>query len=753
MTSELEAAERAVALQPEDAGLWYRLGLARLDSGLLEKSEDCWRKVLALDPRHARASVNLGLVMQHAGRADEALEQYRHATAADPSLAQGWFNLGALLLERDRPREALEPLRTAVRLEPASAQWHAALGSALRISGSPRDAIVSLRAALERDPSLQGTHSELLELLSRLPGETPRHLYDAHLEWARRHAGEGARDHPNVPDSRRRLRLGYVSRDFTRPAIASCLQPVLAWHDPSQFEVLCYSDAFAEDPVSWRLRARGVKWRTTAAVNDEAFAAGIREDGIDLLVDLDGHAGRRMPVFARKPAPVQASWLGYPCTTGLRAIDYRLANAHLLRPGAEQVHAERLVRLPGSDGERLARELETAYRQMWQTWCAREAPRSFDVAPATVPPRSAVAGPVRAGAPARVVLDGVFFQDFGTGISRVWQMLLGEWVTSGFAEQVVLLDRQDTAPRIPGIRRRVVPRHAYERLDEDRALLQRICDEERATVFASTYFSSPLTTPSVLMVYDMIPEVFGSDLDVPMWREKDASIRRARRFVAISSSTARDLCGFYPEIDPGRVTVAHCGVSPVFRPAEPASIDGFRNRHGISRPYFLLVGSRVTYKNTITFLRVFSRFRERGRLAVVCVGGEKTLEPELAALREGSERHMLRLDDEEMRLAYAGAVALAYPSAYEGFGMPVAEAMACGCPVITTGMASLPEVAGEAAIYVKPMDEAALDAALRRVQDPTVRAELAAKGVEQARRYSWATMAKTVAGVLTETAA
>jgi glycosyltransferase involved in cell wall biosynthesis len=257
-----------------------------------------------------------------------------------------------------------------------------------------------------------------------------------------------------------------------------------------------------------------------------------------------------------------------------------------------------------------------------------------------------------------------------------------------------------------------------------------------------------------MTAYDMIPEVFGNDLGIPMWREKGICIRQARRFVAISANTARDLCCFYPEVAPDRVTVAHCGISRLFRPATGAEIEGFRRRHGIERPYFLLVGSRATYKNAQAFLRAFAAFRDRARFAVVCVGGERNLEPELAALKGGSERHMLRLEDDELRLAYAGAVALAYPSVYEGFGMPVAEAMASGCPVITTRNASLPEVAGDAALYVKPIDdEAGLHEAMARVQEPALRADLIARGVARARRFSWTTMAGILAGELAKAGA
>lgn len=951
MTSAaLEAAERAVASQPDDAGLWYRLGIARLDSGLLAESEPCWRKVLALDPRHAKANVNLGLVLQHTGRGDEALQCYRDAAAADPALAQARFNLGALLLERGQPADAVEPLQAALQLEPAQPGWHAALGSALREAGAPRDAVKSLQTALQLDPSMHRAHSEMLHALNLIPGLTPERIHEEHVEWARRHAGSARiREHANSREADRRLRVAYLSADFRDPSVSLCLQPVLAWHDTSRFDIFCYSDAVEEDPVSWRLRARNVTWRATAGLSDEQFVAGIREDRIDLLVDLAGHTagGRRMPVVARKPAPVQAAWLGYPCTTGLDAMDYRITDRHVCPDGFERYWAERLVRLPGSqwcfkpefgspdvapppstlqqavtfgslhdllaltpevialwarllrsvpasrliiaargadrpaarlgeklaaagveperiealgdlsaalqlqlhgridinldvfpcsgaaaalrslwmgvpfvtlrgpacasrsaagildevglgelvadtedgyvdtaaalarDRERLAclrgelrgrlerselmqaerytRGLESAYRKMWRAWCAREPARQMQIEPLASGPRNAFpppAGKAGAGArPLRVVLDGVFFQDFGTGISRVWQSLLHEWVASGFAEHVLLLDREETAPRFPGVKRRVVPRHSYGALAEDRSMLQRVCDEEGASVFASTYYSHPIGTPSVMTVYDMIPEVFAVDLSQPMWLEKDACIRHARRFIAISSSTARDLCSFYPEILQTQVTVAHTGVSPLFRPAAAGELESFKKRHGITRPYFLLVGSRETYKNAETFLRVFAAHRDRQRLAVVCVGGEKNLQPELQALRAGSERFMLRLDDAELRVAYSGAIALAYPSTYEGFGMPVAEAMASGCPVITTPNASLPEVAGDAAIYVRPMDEAALADALIRIQQPELRNALIAAGLARAKLFSWTKMAQIVARVLAEAAA
>jgi glycosyltransferase involved in cell wall biosynthesis len=355
----------------------------------------------------------------------------------------------------------------------------------------------------------------------------------------------------------------------------------------------------------------------------------------------------------------------------------------------------------------------------------------------------------------QIVIDGVFFQIANSGIARVWKSLLEEWVKTGFAQHLIVLDRDGTAPRIPGIRYRPVPKFSYDNTGADAEMVQAVCDEKQADLFISTYYTTPLTTPSVFMAYDMIPEVIGADLNQTGWREKHFGILHACRYITISENTARDLVRLFPHIPEWAVTVAHCGVPKGFSPASSDEINQFKSQFNLSKPYYLVVGERLGvnwYKNVIFFFRALRKITGEKDFAVVCVGGYEQLEPELAVLVEGVETHVLALNDAELRAAYSGAIALVYPSRYEGFGLPIAEAMACACPVITCRTSSIPEVAGDAALYV---DESNLDDlihALHQVQQSETREALIAAGLKQCQKFSWTKMANIVSRVLLETA-
>lgn len=346
-----------------------------------------------------------------------------------------------------------------------------------------------------------------------------------------------------------------------------------------------------------------------------------------------------------------------------------------------------------------------------------------------------------------IIVDAVFFQYYNTGIARVWKSLLAEWAATDFGKRILILDRAGKAPRIAGLRYLEFPAHDYGNILLDQQLIQKVCDYKNARLFISSYYTSPLTTPSILLVYDMIPEILKTDLNHPMWVEKDHAIKRASSYVCISANTAKDLIKFHPEIMPGSVAVSHTGVG--FHPPCSERLDAFRNKYGIERPYFLICGGRSSYKNVIQFFEAFARFNaERVNFAILCTGPGESLQPEFAALAGNASIHLLDLPDEELECAYAGAIALVYPSLYEGFGMPIIEAMACACPVIACPNGPIPEVAGDAAMFVSAGDVDEMYQALQQIQQRDRRDALIAKGRERAALFSWRKMADDIAAIM-----
>ncbi len=350
-----------------------------------------------------------------------------------------------------------------------------------------------------------------------------------------------------------------------------------------------------------------------------------------------------------------------------------------------------------------------------------------------------------------ITIDGIFFQLYSTGIARVWKSLLEEWANTEFGSHLVVLDRVGTAPKIEGISYYQIPAYDYNNTDADRKMLQQVCNDLSAELFISTYYTTPLETPSVFMGYDMIPEVLGFDLNLPMWQEKQRAIEHASAYLTISEHTATDLIKVHPDIDRSIVTVAHCGAQPIFTIQSTESIDTFRNKYGINKPYFILIGSSLgSYKNGILFWQAFSQLDNAADFDLICTGAAASNVEELKQYAPDSNIYHLQLDDRELSIAYAGAVALVYPSKYEGFGLPIVEAFSSGCPVITCPNASIPEVAGEAAIYVFDDDIDGMAEALCEVQKPQVRAALIAAGLEQVKQFSWAKMGNVVQSVLIE---
>ncbi len=381
----------AIALAPDKAHYRFNLGNALLALGRLEEASAAFRAALALEPAHLAARSNLAQALMQDARHEEAAVELRRLLAqqpraktrealvralvacadADPAAAANYDEAAELLAtapeqasdplaaqltaahcrkQRGRFTEAAEHYRAALALQPDAAGTHNELANCYNQLGGIDEAIFHYRETYRLDPEFSAALTALLGCLNYDPACTPEASAAEHRRWAREVA---ARHYPpaprfdHAPDAERRLHIGYVSPDFRRHPVSAIFAPVLAAHDRERFEISCYYSHAGEDAVTLRLKSLAGRWRAVAEMDDTALAEQIRADGIDILVDLAGHTTHnRLLAFARRPAPVQVSWLGYFNTTGLATMDYFLSDPWSSPTGQERYYVERLVRLP-----------------------------------------------------------------------------------------------------------------------------------------------------------------------------------------------------------------------------------------------------------------------------------------------------------------------------------------------------------------------------------------------------------------------
>jgi predicted O-linked N-acetylglucosamine transferase (SPINDLY family) len=341
---------RALELEPGRAAVCNNLGIALKQLGKLDEAAACHRRTLDLLPNFAGAHNNLGNVLQDLGRPDEAAACHRRAVELAPDYAEAHNSLGYALKGLGQLDEAVACFRRALALRPGYAKAYNNLGNTFADQGRLDEAVAALRRAIELQPDYAEAHSNLLYTLNFCPGYDARAVYEEHRRWNLQHAEPLARliePHGNDRSPERRLRVGYVSPDFRGHPVGRFLLPLLQSHDHRQFEIFAYASVLVPDAVTARCRGLVDAWRDASGWSDEQLARAIRADGIDVLVDLTMHmAHGRLLALARKPAPVQVTYLAYCGTTGLTAIDYRLTDPYLDPPGgAERFYSEQSLYL------------------------------------------------------------------------------------------------------------------------------------------------------------------------------------------------------------------------------------------------------------------------------------------------------------------------------------------------------------------------------------------------------------------------
>jgi protein O-GlcNAc transferase len=343
---------RAVELQPGHVQAHLNLGATLLRCQSAAGAEKTYREALRLRPESAHAWTGLGCALEANAKPEEARVAFERALAIDPANEGSSSRLAQLLRERGDAKAALDVLARSLHARPESSLLLRTQADINGGVGEYDDAIAAYRKilALSNGTNLEA-YSNLLWALNFRPDVTTDEVLAEHKAFARLIEADVARMNPRAADSAgRRLRVGYVSADFRRHSVSCFIEPLLRRHDRKSFEIHCFYDYGAWDDVTTRIQALPERWHEIAGMADEDVARLIASCEIDILVDLAGHsAHNRMRLFAMKPAPVQFTWLGYLCTTGLAAIDYRLCDAYTDPEGiAEAWQVEQPARLPDS---------------------------------------------------------------------------------------------------------------------------------------------------------------------------------------------------------------------------------------------------------------------------------------------------------------------------------------------------------------------------------------------------------------------
>ena len=342
--------QQALRLRPDFAEAHNNLGSVLLTQGRLEEAAASFQQALRLRPDFTEAHNNLGNMLLMQGQLEEGAECFRQAIRLKPDFVETHHNLGAVCLRLGRLEEAAASFRKVFTISPDYVEAYNNQANVLLAQGHLTEALATLRQAMQRLPGNDKLHSNLLLTLNYFPEQNAETMLREHQSWEMAHAFPLTTPptHANSPDPARRLRIGYVSADFRTHSVAYFIEPLFAAHDRANVEVVCYADVAHSDATTKRLRNLADRWRDIVGLRDDAVAELIRSDGVDILVDLSGHtAGNRLKVFSHKPAPVQVTFLGYPNTTGLSTIDYRITDSIADPSGQEVFSTEKLVRLPG----------------------------------------------------------------------------------------------------------------------------------------------------------------------------------------------------------------------------------------------------------------------------------------------------------------------------------------------------------------------------------------------------------------------
>jgi predicted O-linked N-acetylglucosamine transferase (SPINDLY family) len=384
LDSALDLLKQAVEINPTAADYHYHLGKTLLALKKPHEAIAAFEAAIALENNFHEAHLERGKILETFGKLEAAVADFRRVVDLEPDLYQAWEHLTDSLRDLGRLEEARAAGQKGVELRPDSPDALTHLGAVLHFMARYDEAITQFQQALKLDPTradacanlanayfsawdipqslvyyrksvsmrpvIPRFGSNLLYALHFQDDLSPTEMLNEHVAWARRHTEplrSKQKARPNDRSESRRLRIGYVSPDFRAHSVNYFIENLLAHHDAARFETFCYADTLNPDAITARIKPLAHHWHDTLGLDNLSLVDLIRQNQIDILVDLAGHtANHRLLAFARKPAPIQITYLGYPDTTGMPQIDYRFTDAHADPPGnTGQLYTEKLFYL------------------------------------------------------------------------------------------------------------------------------------------------------------------------------------------------------------------------------------------------------------------------------------------------------------------------------------------------------------------------------------------------------------------------
>jgi len=351
-TEAITCYQRVLTLNSRYAPAYYNLGNVFYEQKKFTQALTCYQKALAINPNYVSVYYNSGVIFETQKNLAKAIECYQQVLAMDSNHVESLNNLGLCLSRQGKLSESITYYQRALKIDPKHIGVLNNLGYACKDKGLVDESIAYYKKVFEIQSNNVVSHSNFLLMLNYSPSYDGASLFKEHQKFNEQHAlplAESIKPHSNERDPDKRLKIGYMSQDFRKHSVAYFIEPILANHNHESFDIHCYYSLAQKDEVTERFEQYADKWVNIVELSDEEVAEQIREDEIDIMVDLMGHTGmNRILVFARKPAPISMTYLGYSNTTGLTAIDYHLSDNYVTPEENEAFNSEAIIRMPNS---------------------------------------------------------------------------------------------------------------------------------------------------------------------------------------------------------------------------------------------------------------------------------------------------------------------------------------------------------------------------------------------------------------------